>query len=86
MHVHFNYARSQNQRYRFSGDITDICLALIVKSTISPFVPMSSQSQIQDGGPMAESSPDPRWPPVTGSVTPWRENQRPRLREGSVTS
>ena len=60
---------------------------------------MTSRRQIQDGGP---TTSDPRWrpprhqdggpheikmaAPVTRSVTPRRVSQRPRPREGSVTS
>ena len=73
-------------------------LSAVSNSSIGPsLASMTSRRQIQDGGPHTS---DPRWRPprrqiqdggphdfpVTRSVTPRRVSQRPRPREGSVTS
>ena len=62
----------------------NIVLPLDVSSIGAGLAPMTSRRQIQDGDPHDFRSKMAA--PVTRSVTPRRVSQRPRPREGSVTS
>ena len=62
----------------------------VVESSIGATIEFLTSLPVQDGGPHDTKMAAPtksRWrPPVTRSVTPRRVSQRPRPREGSVTS